>query len=450
MPTQAYKDLVDKVRDAAIPLTGAHEDFVPLDDVFRNARFVLIGEATHGTDEFYRMRAELTKHLMMHYGFCAVAVEADWPDAYRVNRYVRGDEGLHNADSALAEFTRFPTWMWRNEAVAEFIDWQKNFNGANMPTAKQTGFYGLDLYSLNASINAVVSYLEKVDPPAAMRARHHYSCFNSFFAQNPRNYGYAAALGIGRECEDDVVRQLIILRERAFDYLKKNGMDAVEKYFFAEQNAKVVVKSEEYYRSMFQGRVASWNLRDAHMADMLESLAAHLTDRRGEDAKIVVWAHNSHVGDARATEMGEQGELNIGQLAREHFGREAVLIGFSTYSGTVTAATDWDGEAEFKTLNPGMLDSYETLFHDTNVENFLLVLRDNPRELVGLHLNRLQRAVGVLYLPETEIQSHYFYSRLTEQFDAIIHLDSTRAVKPLEPTPLWHKGEMYEAYPTGF
>jgi erythromycin esterase-like protein len=449
MPAQAYNQLLSHIQNEAIALTGEQSDFTPLLRLVGDARFVLIGEATHGTDEFYRMRAELTKHLIMNFGFGAVAVEADFPDAYRINRYVRGDTSLNNADSALAEFTRFPTWMWRNDAVAEFIDWLRNYNGAIAPLSRKAGFYGLDLYSLNASVAAVIEYLEKVDPPAAERARHHYACFNSFHSKSPQNYGYGAALGLSKSCEDAVVQQLISLRDKAFHYLKNNGMTSAEEYFYAEQNAKIVVNAEQYYRSMFQGRVASWNLRDRHMGDMLETLAAHLSDQRGDEVKMVVWAHNSHIGDARATEMGEQGEVNIGQIAREHFGNDAVLIGFSTYEGTVTAASEWDGEAEFKKLNPGVGESYERLFHDTGMENFTLVLRDVQQSADGLRLNRLQRAVGVLYLPETELQSHYFFARLTEQFDAMIHLDDTHAIRPLEPTPLWHKGEIYEAYPTG-
>ena len=319
----------------------------------------------------------------------------------------------------------------------------------NFRSSRKTGFYGLDIYSLNASIKAVINYLEEVDPSAALRARHHYGCFDGFHAENPRSYGYAATLGLARSCEDDVIRQLVALRERAFDYLQKNGMYAAEEFFYAEQNAKVVVDAEEYYRAMFQGWATSWNLRERHMSDTLESLSAHLSDRSGKPEKMVVWAHNSHVGDARATEMGEKGELTIGQLAREHYGNEAILIGFSTYGGTVTAASEWDGLAEIKKIIAGTADSYEALFHDTGIEKFLLVLRDNSGLAKELRVNRLQRAIGVLYLPETELESHYFFARMSEQFDAIIHLDETRAVRALEQNPLWHKGEMYETYPTG-
>ena len=449
MSAPAYSHLVEKIRNHAIALTGNSTDYTPLLQMIGDARFVLIGEATHGTDEFYRIRAELTKQLILYNGFAAVAVEADWPDAYRINRYVRGDPNINNADSALAEFTRFPAWMWRNEAVVEFLDWLRDYNQAKIPAANKAGFYGLDLYSLHASIRAVIGYLDRIDPPAAARARQYYGCFDNFYAKNPQDYGYASTVGLTRSCENDVVKQLTALRQRAFDYVRHDGMLANEAFFCAEQNAKLVVNAEEYYRGMFQNRVSSWNLRDGHMAETLESLAIHLSDQRGEPAKIVVWAHNSHIGDARATEMGGQGEFNIGQLMRERHGNDAVLIGFSTYDGSVTAASKWDGPAEKKTVRPALPESYEALFHDTGVENFLLILRGNLEMAKHLHLNRLQRAIGVLYLPQTELQSHYFYSRLPQQFDAVIHIDRTNALHPLETVALWHKGEVFEAYPTG-
>jgi erythromycin esterase-like protein len=450
MSAPAYNHVIEKVRNHAVALTDRAADYTPLLQMIDDAHFVLIGEATHGTDEFYRIRAELTKQLILYHGFAAVAVEGDWPDAYRINRYVRGDPAINNADSALAEFTRFPTWMWRNEVVAEFIDWLREYNQSKIPTAKKAGFYGLDLYSLNASMHAVIDYLDKVDPPAAKRARHHYGCFDHIMHTNdPQGYGYAVDLGIRRSCENDVVQQLAALRQRAFDYTQHDGVVAQEAFFYAEQNAKLAVDAEEYYRAMFQSRISSWNLRDRHMAETLEALAAHLGNQRGEPAKIVVWAHNSHVGDARATEMGQQGEFNIGQLMRERHGNDAVLIGFSTYGGAVTAASEWDGPAERKTVRPALAESYEALLHDTGMKNFLLPLRGNLELTKYLHLNRLQRAIGVLYLPRTELQSHYFYACLPQQFDAVIHIDTTQALRALEPDALWHHGEVYEAYPTG-
>ena len=444
-----HSHLIEQIRNSAISLSGHATDYSPLLALIGDARFVLIGEATHGTEEFYRTRAQITRQLIFHGGFAAVAVEGDWPDSYRVNRYVRGEAAPQNAHSALIEFERFPAWMWRNEAVVEFTEWLRQYNDKKPSSARKAGFYGIDLYSLNASIKAVIEYLEKTDPPAAERARHYYSCFDHHYAENPQQYGYASSCGLAKPCEEEVVRQLVALRHRAFDYMKHDGFVAEEEFFYAEQNAKAVVDAEEYYRTMFQSRVLSWNLRDRHMAETLDALANHLSSQRGEPAKIVVWAHNSHVGDARATEMGDNGEWNIGQLMRERHGSEVVSIGFSTYRGTVTAASDWDGETECKIVRPAMPESYEALFHETGIPNFMLILRGNDTLTRHLHLNRLQRAIGVIYHPQTERLSHYSFARLPEQFDAIIHIDKTTALKPLEVNPLWHKGEVFETYPAG-
>ncbi|MBN8530902.1 MAG: erythromycin esterase family protein [Alphaproteobacteria bacterium] len=444
----AHDRLVREIRDAAIVLRGAVSDYTPLLDMIGDARYVLIGEATHGTEEFYRMRAQITRQLIRYYGFSAVAVEADWPDAYGANKFVRGEGNAASATDALVGFQRFPAWMWRNEAVVEFLDWLREYNGGKSSWREKVGFYGLDLYSLHHSINAVLEYLDKADPAAATRARHYYGCFGHG-DWDPQEYGYAAALGMTPSCKHDVVRQLVEMRQRRYEFLTHDGFAAGEEYFCAEQNAKLVVNAEAYYRAMFEGRESSWNLRDRHMADTLFSLSSHLTEQRGEPAKIVVWAHNSHLGDARATEMGQKGQLNLGQLVREAHGRDAVLIGLSTYRGTVTAASAWDGPAEHKIVRPAMNESCEALLHETGVGDFMLLLRDNDKLVRHLGLSRLQRAIGVLYLPQTERQSHYFFTKLPEQFDAVIHLDTTRALKPLEATGLWHKGEVFETYPSG-
>ena len=256
-------------------------------------------------------------------------------------------------------------------------------------------------------------------------------------------------MGLTPSCEADVVRQLVALRERAFEYLQQDGVISYEAFFCAEQNAKLVVAAEAYYRGMFQSRITSWNLRDRHMTETLESLADHIGNQRGEPSKIVVWAHNAHVGDARATEMGERGEVNIGQLIRERYGASSFLIGFSTYDGTVTAASEWDGAAEKKIIRRAVFESYEHLFHDTGIKNFMLLLRNNTDLASHLHLNRLQRAIGVLYLPHTELHSHYFYSHLPEQYDVLVHFDTTHALHALDDAVLWHQGEAFEAYPTG-
>jgi len=450
MPNNAHNHLINEFKKSAMPLTGHASDYDALMGLVGDAHFVLIGEATHGTEEFYRLRADITKRLIIEKGFSAVAVEADWPDSYRINRYVRGDAAINSANSALREFLRFPTWMWRNEVVVEFIDWLRSYNQAKSLPQEKTGFYGLDLYSLNASIRSVIEYLDKVDAEAASRARRHYGCFGHVCAESPQEYGYATNFGIAPDCEREVIRELIALQQRKYHYLKRNGFAAGEDYFCAEQNAKVVMHAEQYYRNMFQSHIISWNMRDRHMVETLYGLEEHLSIQRGgERAKIVVWAHNSHVGDARATEMGSKGEVNIGSLVREAHGSDAMLIGFSTYRGSVTAASQWDGVAECKIVRPGTAESYEALFHEVGIPNFLLTLRGNPALSHHLSISRLQRAVGVLYLPQTERQSHYFFSKLPEQFDAIIHLDTTRALQPLETTTLWHEGEVFETYPTG-
>ncbi len=446
MPNVTKTNLTNAVREAAHPLTGAAFDYEPLMELIGDARFVLLGEATHGTHEFYRERAEITKRLIQEKGFTAVAVEADWPDAYRVNRYVRGVSDDATSTDALGGFQRFPTWMWRNTDVVNFIDWLCEYNSALPQNATKTGFYGLDLYSLYNSIEEVLGYLDKIDPEAAKRARHRYSCLEHF-GEDTQMYGYAASFGLGESCEDEVVNQLRELQRRADEYAQRDGRVAEDEYFYAEQNAQLVKNAEEYYRSMFRARVSSWNVRDRHMAETLDRLVAHF-DKQGSRTKVVVWEHNSHLGDARATAMGDAGELNVGQLVRERYGRDAVLVGFTTYSGTVTAASKWGGPAERKRVRPALPDSYEALFHDTGVPRFLLSLRDGGM-VTDLHKRLLERAIGVIYQPQTERISHYFYARLPDQFDAVLHFDETQAVEPLERTGQWETGEVPETYPSG-
>jgi len=438
-------DVMDVIRQNAHSLTGAKADFDPIMEMVGDARFVLIGEASHGTHDFYATRAEITKRLIEEKGFTGVAVEADWPDAYRINRFVRGGGDGTTAISALEDFKRFPMWMWRNADVLNFVGWLHEHNDALPKDKPKTGFYGLDLYSLYASMRAVLDYLDKVDPEAAQRARYRYSCFEAF-GEEPQSYGYAASFGMSKTCEDEAVRQLVELQQQAAEYIKRDGILAEDEQFFAEINARVVVDAEEYYRSMFRGRVSSWNLRDRHMVDTLDSLARHLDKQVGQ-SKFVVWEHNSHLGDARATEMGSMGEWNVGQLVRERHGDEARLIGFTTYSGTVTAADDWDEPAKRKNVRPGLPGSYESLFHDTGIPNFLLVLRDNKQLSDKLRGPHLERAIGVIYRPDTERISHYFNTRLSEQFDAILHLDETHALEPLDITAEWERGEVPETYP---
>jgi erythromycin esterase-like protein len=438
--------LTDVVREAAHPLIGAIEDYNPLMKLIGDARFVLLGEGSHGTHEFYRERAQITKRLIREKGFNAVAVEADWPDAYRVNRYVRGRSDDQESIDALGGFKRFPAWMWRNADVLDFVGWLREHNDALGPDATKTGFYGLDLYSLHASIEAVLNYLDKVDPESAWRARSRYACFDHFGA-DLQTYGYATSFGLSRSCEDAVVNELMELRYRAAEYARRDGRIAADEFFYAEQNARLVRNAEKYYRQMFRSRVASWNWRDQHMAETLQALVAHL-DAQGQRTKAVIWAHNSHLGDARATDMGAIGELNVGQLVRERYGRESVLVGFTTYEGTVTAASNWDGPAEHKRVRPALPGSFEALFHDVGLPRFLLTLRDGHHAAAGLREPQLERAIGVIYLPETERASHYFYARLSDQFDAVLHFDKTRAVVPLEQNAEWEPEEVPETFPT--
>jgi erythromycin esterase-like protein len=436
--------LAAEIAAAAHPLTGADADYDPLLELVGDARFVLLGEATHGTHEFYAERARITQRLIREKGFTAVAVEADWPDAYRVNRYVRAEGDDADAIGALAGFQRFPAWMWRNTEVAGFVEWLRGHNDALAGGAPKVGFYGLDLYSLFTSIEEVLGYLEQVDPQAAAEARRHYACFDHF-AEDSQHYGYAAAAGLSESCQQGVLRQLQLMQQRALDLMQVGGED---EFFYAQQNARLVKNAEEYYRTMFKGRVSSWNLRDSHMAETLDALAQHLS-RDGSPAKVVVWEHNSHIGDARATEIGRQGEWNVGELARKAYDGQTRLIGFSTYHGWVTAASEWDGPPERKRVRPGLEGSYEDVLHSTGIGNFFLPLRADTPARTALMEPRLERAIGVLYLPQSERQSHYFGAQLPQQFDAVIHLDRTKAVEPLDASGGWHSGEPPETYPSG-
>jgi erythromycin esterase-like protein len=363
------------------------------------------------------------------------------------NRFVRGIGGDRDADEALRDFGRFPLWMWRNTEVLDFVEWLKEFN-ADKPPANQAGFYGIDLYSLHASMEAVLEYLDKIDPEAARRARSRYSCFDHH-GEDAQSYGYAASYDLSQSCEDEAVNQLVELQRRAAEYANRDGFVARDEYFFAEQNARLVKNAEEYYRQMFHERVSSWNLRDSHMAETLIALASHL-ENQGQNAKVVVWAHNSHLGDARATDMSKgRGEWNVGQLVREKYGADEVrLIGFTTFEGTVTAATNWDEPAQLKRVRQGLNNSYERLLHQVDIPNFFLNLRDEETKEI-LRRPMLERAIGVIYRPETERVSHYFEASLSEQFDGVIHFDRTRALEPLDRVSSWRHDDAPETFPEG-
>ena len=440
--------MLDTIRQHAVEIRQDElSDYDPLLHHIGDSRFVLIGEASHGTHEFYRERAQITKRLITEKGFSAVAVEADFPDAYRINRYVRAEGPDEDAVEALSGFERFPAWMWRNADVLNFVGWLRTHND-DLPSAEpKVGFYGLDLYSLHTSMEAVLTYLGKVDPDGAERARKRYSCFDHF-GDDTQAYGYATAFGISNSCEDQVVGQLVEMHRRASELANRDGRVARDDFFFAEQNARLVKNAEQYYRTMYRSDVSSWNLRDRHMMETLISLDKYLS-AGGGPAKMVVWEHNSHLGDARATEMGRRGELNVGQLVREVYREQARLIGFTTFHGTVTAATDWGGPAERKRVRPALPGSVEELFHEIGRERFMLVIDADDKLKRMLRQEMLERAIGVIYRPETERQSHYFQTRLSEQFDAVIHIDETRAVEPLERTIEWETGEVMETFPSG-
>ena len=430
------------LRTYATPLAEAQTGYSSLIETIGNSQLVLIGEASHGTHEFYEARARITQRLIEEKAFTVVAVEADWPDAYRVNRFVRLRSADRDPDEALSGFKRFPAWMWRNTVVRDFVDWMRGHN-SRLPEERRAGVYGLDLYSLNTSITEVLSFLEKVDPEAARRARYRYSCFEDF-GEDTQAYGYAASFNLDKSCEEQVIRQLTEMRQRAVDLANRDGRVEPDEFFYAEQNARLVKNAEEYYRSMFAGRVISWNLRDQHMADTLDALLSHL----GKGTKAVLWAHNSHLGDARATQMGRSGEWNVGQLVRERHGSQAFLVGFTTYAGTVTAADNWDEPPQRFNVRPALPGSYEELLHEVEIPRFLLRSTGKKEVAEVLRRSRLERAIGVIYRPQTERISHYFDAVLPDQFDAVIHMDRTRALEPLEFGALWQPGEAPETYPS--
>lgn len=430
MQQKTYQKLTHLLDETIEPLSVEANKYASLLEKIGDARFVLIGEATHGTQEFYQTRVEITQELIKQKGFMAVAIEGDWPDSYRIHRYLQGAGSVGEENQVLDEFKRFPTWMWRNTTIPPFLQWLRRYND-KLSAEKKIGFYGLDLYSLYKSMQVVIEYLNKIDPAAAQRAKLRYSCFDHL-QTDPQTYGYLTTLGIKKSCIKEAIEQLIEFQHKAFDYLHRDGISAEDEFFYATQNARVIKDAEVYYRSMFEGHISSWNVRDTHMSETLNVIAEHIENRSKKPAKIIVWAHNSHVGDARATEVTEDGEINIGQLVREQNGPDVYLIGFSTYNGFVTAASDWGGAPERKVINPGFDSSYEELFHDLKHKNFRLDLIGNEELEHYLKVPRLQRAIGVVYRPETERLSHYYFTRLPYQFDSIIHFDRTTAVVPLD------------------
>lgn len=428
--------IVEQVRRSAeaLPPTGDEDAFGAFFDRFADARVVLLGEATHGTAEFYSARAAITRRLLTRHGFSIVAAEADWPDAARIDRFVRLRAPEPRPEQA---FVRFPTWMWRNTEVLRFIRWLRAHN-AGRPDGERCEFRGLDVYSLGSSIGAVLAYLDRADPAAAETARRRYGCLTPWQSE-PADYGLAVLHGAQDPCEEAAVAQLREMLDRRLDAVEQDG----EGLFDATQNARIVQAAERYYRTMYAGSTASWNLRDRHMFETLQAVRAH----RGGEAKAVVWAHNSHIGNAAATAMGWEGEFNIGELCRKAFGAAAVLIGFGTDRGTVAAADGWDRPMRVKTVLPSRPDSYERAFRDAGVARSLTDWRGDRGALrEALAGPKLERAIGVVYRPETEFRSHYFEAVLPDQFDAFVWFEETRAVTPLGPEP--REGEA-ETFPFG-
>lgn len=400
---------------------------------------MLLGEATHGTHEFYDIRSEITKKLITEKNFNAIAIEGDWPDAYNINTYIN-NQRFNNAEEALRSFNQFPTWMWQNIPILELTKWLQKFN---QEKKKQVNFFGLDLYSLYRSIDAIIRYLEKLDPELAQEAHYYYSCFEQF-RYNPQEYGYSIFSRLSKSCQNEALQELKKLEQLEWQILQEKKASP-EEMFYLLQNARVVKNSERYYRSLFLDEVNNWNLRDSHMMETLQEIIKYYHTREISNPKIVIWAHNSHIGNAAATQMSMYGEFNIGQLVKEKFGKNSFSLGFTTYNGTVSAASDWHMPVERKTIRDALFNSYEDLFHNVAISKFFLSLDDKS----SVPEKMLERAIGVVYAPHAERQSHYFYASLAEQFDAVIHYDTTTALEPLEKTSLWLEGEVPESYPSG-
>ena len=440
--------LLQLVQGAVHRHDGTGDALAPLLARCATAEVVCLGEATHGTHEFYRLRQVLTQRLITEHGFAAVAAEADWSSAHRLHRYVAGaPEADRDAVEALAGFKRFPQWMWRNADVLDFAGWLRDHNAARAP-AERVGFHGLDLYAMHESMDGVVAYLEQVDPEGAVRARARFACFDHF-GEDPLVYGRSTRMGIAASCEEAVAAQLAELQGRRLQAVAAAaGPEGLAALFVAEQHARVVRNAERYYRALFDPQAVAWNLRDRHMAGTLGGLRRFLV-RHGRPPKVVVWAHNSHVGDARATTMADDGQLSLGQLARELFGLPAVaLVGFTTYAGTVTAAERWDGPAAVMAVRPALDESVEWVLHEAGVGAGTLVPDASPALREALEVPRLSRAIGVIYRPATERASHYLSVALARQYDAVVHVDHTRAVEPLERDVAATVGALPETYPS--
>lgn len=421
-PADPVVPFVRAIRSAVEPLEPTEQALDPVLDLVGDASLVLLGEGTHGTHEFYQIRQQITRRLIQEKGFRAIAIEGDWPDAARVDQYVKG--GFGSARSSLDEFRSFPTWMWGNQDVIEFVRWLRHFNQDQPEGSTPCGFYGLDLYSMFSSMEAVLNYLDQVDPAAAEAARRRFACFEPVGA-NMQAYALLVHAGALQSCEQQVLEVLNDLQRKREELARQS--QATE-FFSAEQNVLLTKAAENFYLAMLRGDPDSWNVRDCYMFDTLRRLRQHL----GKDTKIIVWAHNTHVGDYRATDEASQGYINLGQLARENFGDQVFLLGFGTDRGTVTAATAWGGPPEVKEIPPAMAGTYEDVLHQLNLPRLLVSLKDlRGKPAASLFERRHERAIGVVYNPENELFGNYFRADLIDQFDAYVFVDRTSAVKPI-------------------
>lgn len=442
------------LREYAEPLNEAGDDYASLIHIAEGAKIVMLGESTHGTHEFYRERAQISKLLISKLGFNGIAIEGDWPDAWRVHRYVTADARSEfddkDAENSLRGFTRFPSWLWANADMVNLIGWLRDENDQRKSKQREAvGFYGLDLYSMFKSTHEVITYLDKIDSDAAERARQRFACL-THYGSDSQKYSYNIGVGLSPSCEDTVAAQLADLLKSALIYRKHNGgFRGIEEFFNAEQNNRLVAAAEHYYRSLMKPGFSSWNLRDRHMLETIERIMEH-NRRLGHDTKLIVWAHNSHVGDARATDRANHGEISLGQIAREAFGPDVLSIGFTTASGTVLAAKSWNDQPIRETVRIPREGSYESLFQRANIRRFFLDMREENEARKALTIPMMTRAIGVIYRPENERLSHYYTTCFPRQFDAVIHIDQTRAVEPVEHLDSWaHGTEAPESFPTG-
>jgi erythromycin esterase-like protein len=427
---QTDASTVALLKKSAHPISSNSPNYDPLMKMIGDARLVMLGEATHGTHEFYRERTAITKRLIEEKGFDAVVLEADWTDAFRTNEFVHGTSENQTAEQSLSGFTRFPQWMWRNTDFRNLVASIRSTNDARKTNTSRVGIYGMDLYGVSESLQSVVEYLKRIDSEAGNRAVRRYACFEKY-GDKLEQYGYDVSKDEKKSCERQASEQFQEMEKHFNDWLGNTNRQRDEQLFSAYQNARVVKNGEAYYRLSYKGNFSTWNLRDGHMAETLQSLIRYLDAVGSAKSKLVVWAHNTHQGDARKTEMGEAGELNVGQLMRKAHSGDSVLVGFTTYTGEVMAASEWGEKGEKMKVRPAIAGSYSNLFHETGIPNFLLIFRGNEPLARALARRRLERAIGVIYKPETERQSHYFEAHLSEQFDAVIHFDVTTAVTPL-------------------